>query len=878
MLWKVEDNNQMVFRIDPTRMNISKPGDAAASEHLYPDFRLPVDMFKFADNNGMVLVYSITSRSSFDAVECFVDARKREKRSGEVEPKVLCLIGNKLDASRQSRRVLCIEGEKLAKKIGCAFVECSAKDQKGLDKVKNTTLKAMDAQRQELAKVVARRRISIQSQERGPLVRSHSQAEVIRKLSEAGMMQPDLIQRSNSSEETSSYRLPDQSTQPSPQPDWMQRTPQQHSGPQNYAHQPISPPNANQPSTIWKNAVASGPPLQIISMGKLSHYRPRGAINRSSASADRIEEEDEEEESTESTLESRSSSQQSSEPSVAPISPPANPSTGTSSSTLGSFFQYRPSLTRSSSRSSGTFVAERRVLTKEPPRSNSAPTVPQSSPKRINGSTRMNPAAIAAVNRSLASPDPELPSRNVDIEITPATPLTPLEVIIPQTILQIEPIPQTEPLQMPASPTDSVVSTSMLEKMDLDRERARLESEKKRLEDQMKLLEEQQRRLDEKRRLGEEMKLQQEKARKRRERKMLLERQEAEKRELEARQQKEMEEMKERQRQEALQYHDEEDNLVVQKIEQPKPSPVAEMMVQNEEKPKASPDAERVVQKVEKPKPSSVAERAEIPEVVPRHETVISEKGSRQTAVKLRQQKEIESLWDEVRPPPPPPRHALHHKKESPQPRQASDKVRLENDEVRSPSPRSPFHKMSFEREEAIRSPSLRASYIPEDAKSARLYPSSSISTVTQPKQPNLESSEASPERTTFNEETPISPIQPSESAKLPLPRQSSALGRGSLQSRPVSHTRSNSAGVIVPPSTTGNVATLSTLFASKATRKEKSEPKVTTMKSYGNEHGSGKENVTVRGTGDVKEVYGKDDKTWTNSRPRLPFPGKYVD
>jgi hypothetical protein len=384
----------------------------------------------------------------------------------------------------------------------------------------------------------------------------------------------------------------------------------------------------------------------------------------------------------------------------------------------------------------------------------------------------------------------------------------------------------------------------MVEKMDLDKERARIESEKKQLEDKMKLLEEQQRLLDEKRRLGEEMKLQKEKARKRKERKLLLERQEAEKRELVARQQKEKDEMEERQRQEALQYHDEEEDGKAQKVK---------------------------AQKVETPRPSPVEEKMEIPEIVPRHETIISEKGSRQTAVKLRQQKEIESLWDEVRPPPPPPRHALHHKKGSH--RQSNDQLRLEGEDVISPSPRSPFHKMSFEREDALRSPPLRSSFNPEDVNLT-----SSTSTIQPPKQSEAESSKGSPERTTFGEETPPSPDQLSASTRATLSRQSSVSGRESPHAGPANDKRSSSVGVIATPSSTGNVANLSTLFSSKAASKEKSDPKVTTLKAYGNGHGSGKENGTVRGKGDVKEVYGTEDKSWTHSKPRLPFPGKYFD
>jgi len=67
-----------------------------------------------------------------------------------VEPKVLCIVGNKLDKSRDKRKILCLEGEALASKLGCLYVECSAKDQKGLDKVKSAVIKSMESQRSQL--------------------------------------------------------------------------------------------------------------------------------------------------------------------------------------------------------------------------------------------------------------------------------------------------------------------------------------------------------------------------------------------------------------------------------------------------------------------------------------------------------------------------------------------------------------------------------------------------------------------------------------------------------------------------------------------------------------------------------------------------------
>lgn len=150
MLWKSDSNDRFAFQVQPKRMDISRPESVPHSQHLYPATRLPVDLYRFTDASGMMLVFNIDSRSSFDALTHLIDARNEDVKSKTVEPKVLCLVGNKLDKSRDRRKILCLEGEALAMKLGCPYVECSAKDQKGLDKVKSALIKSMENQRSQL--------------------------------------------------------------------------------------------------------------------------------------------------------------------------------------------------------------------------------------------------------------------------------------------------------------------------------------------------------------------------------------------------------------------------------------------------------------------------------------------------------------------------------------------------------------------------------------------------------------------------------------------------------------------------------------------------------------------------------------------------------
>jgi hypothetical protein len=72
--------------------------------------------------HGFILVYSITSRSSFERVERYYQDMVRTKRGA---PKFI-LVGNKVDKLNQ-REVTSDEGFALARQYGCRFFETSAK-------------------------------------------------------------------------------------------------------------------------------------------------------------------------------------------------------------------------------------------------------------------------------------------------------------------------------------------------------------------------------------------------------------------------------------------------------------------------------------------------------------------------------------------------------------------------------------------------------------------------------------------------------------------------------------------------------------------------------------------------------------------------------
>eukprot|EP00475_Leptophrys_vorax_P019486 TRINITY_DN2665_c0_g1_i1.p1 TRINITY_DN2665_c0_g1~~TRINITY_DN2665_c0_g1_i1.p1 ORF type:complete len:190 (-),score=34.59 TRINITY_DN2665_c0_g1_i1:28-597(-) len=79
---------------------------------------------------GFLLVYSISSRTSFEVVKYFRDKVMRTKET--VKPPMV-LAGNKCDLPESERSVTKQEGEALARSWGIPFYETSAKDRINTD-------------------------------------------------------------------------------------------------------------------------------------------------------------------------------------------------------------------------------------------------------------------------------------------------------------------------------------------------------------------------------------------------------------------------------------------------------------------------------------------------------------------------------------------------------------------------------------------------------------------------------------------------------------------------------------------------------------------------------------------------------------------------
>jgi len=85
----------------------------------------------YKEGDGFLCVYDITSRTTFNDVEDFHDAILRVKDANSVP---FMLVGNKADME-EKRVVQKSELEEKAKKLGCKFMETSAKSRQNVDEI-----------------------------------------------------------------------------------------------------------------------------------------------------------------------------------------------------------------------------------------------------------------------------------------------------------------------------------------------------------------------------------------------------------------------------------------------------------------------------------------------------------------------------------------------------------------------------------------------------------------------------------------------------------------------------------------------------------------------------------------------------------------------
>jgi GTPase KRas protein len=89
--------------------------------------------------DAVALLYSITSRASFEHLEHFWQVAKMAKSKGD---HVIMVIGNKCDRD-QEREVLKEEGEELAGRFGGRFSEVSAKTGQNAERMLSNLVRSL---------------------------------------------------------------------------------------------------------------------------------------------------------------------------------------------------------------------------------------------------------------------------------------------------------------------------------------------------------------------------------------------------------------------------------------------------------------------------------------------------------------------------------------------------------------------------------------------------------------------------------------------------------------------------------------------------------------------------------------------------------------
>lgn len=99
------------------------------------------------DGEGFVLVYSISSRASFQQLKSFHNQIRRVKESSTgTSASPIMLVGNKCDRVTE-REVSTQEGSSLARELGCEFVEASAKNCVNVEKAFYDVVRQLRRQR-----------------------------------------------------------------------------------------------------------------------------------------------------------------------------------------------------------------------------------------------------------------------------------------------------------------------------------------------------------------------------------------------------------------------------------------------------------------------------------------------------------------------------------------------------------------------------------------------------------------------------------------------------------------------------------------------------------------------------------------------------------
>ncbi|KAJ7454772.1 ras family-domain-containing protein [Mycena latifolia] len=122
----IDDEMVLLDVYEPINQEGPSPQRTNVDEAFY---NLVREIRRFNKGEDFLLVYSITSRDSFEEISIFHQQILRVKNQ---EPSRIILVANKCDLEHQ-RQVSIDEGRDLAKDLGCNFIETSAKLRTNVD-------------------------------------------------------------------------------------------------------------------------------------------------------------------------------------------------------------------------------------------------------------------------------------------------------------------------------------------------------------------------------------------------------------------------------------------------------------------------------------------------------------------------------------------------------------------------------------------------------------------------------------------------------------------------------------------------------------------------------------------------------------------------
>ena len=118
----IEDSYMKEVRIDDMTILLEIFDTAGGEEYNYLDFWVLKQRFGLSNWRGVLFLYDITNRTTFDAITEY----KSEIFDLQEKNISFLICGNKIDLEKQ-RQVKTCEGQQLADSLGVSFIEMSAK-------------------------------------------------------------------------------------------------------------------------------------------------------------------------------------------------------------------------------------------------------------------------------------------------------------------------------------------------------------------------------------------------------------------------------------------------------------------------------------------------------------------------------------------------------------------------------------------------------------------------------------------------------------------------------------------------------------------------------------------------------------------------------